>query len=161
MKQLEELSLAALRSQLDSVDGKTPTQRVLAAIGRKLGASTEELAELHNVSERTVRNWLRRFQKRPIEQAPYDDSRSGRPPKLSDEDKAEFFADLRLSPEAFGFDQEIWAPSLAHQHLESEYNVEYSLTHIRRLMNEAGLSLHNTWSDDSPAKRELDGEFTE
>jgi hypothetical protein len=27
-----------------------PTQRVLTTIGRKLGASTEELAELHDVS---------------------------------------------------------------------------------------------------------------
>jgi len=60
--------------------------------------------------------------------------------KLSDEAKAAFLADLRQSPEELGYDRHSWYPVLAHYHLEEEYGVEYSLRHVYRLLDEAGLT---------------------
>lgn len=140
MIRLENCSLEELHSQLDDLEERVPTQRVLAAIGRKLGRSTGELATLHDVSEQTIRNWLNRFEEQPIERAPYDDSRSGRPPKLSDERKAEFIADLHKSPRVFGYDRRGWVPALAAHHLDDKFDVDYSLVHVRRLMRTAGVS---------------------
>lgn len=161
MIQLENVSLTELRSQLDEVEEKVPTQRVLTAIGRKLGASTEELAKLHDMSTRTISNWLNRFEEQPVEQAPYDDPRSGRPPKLSADQKAEFFADLQQSPEEAGYDRQVWFPLLAHQHLTETYGVEYSLTHVYRLLHQAGLSWRTARPRHYDADPEAEANFQE
>ena len=140
MGRVHHLSLDELHEQLDRTEGNVPTQRVLAAIGRKQGATLEDLAERHNVAEKTIWNWLDRFADRPLKEAPYDDERSGRPAKLSDEAKADFLADLQHSPEELGYHRHSWYPVLAHHHLQEEYGVEYSLRHVYRLLDEAGLT---------------------
>jgi transposase len=154
MIELDNVSLEELRMQLDEVDEKVPTQRVLTAIGRKLGLSTDTLAALNDVSAQTIRNWLNRFKDHPIDRAPYDESRSGRPPKLSDDQKAEFFDDLHKSPEELGYDRQVWFPALAYRHLKETYDVEYSPSQIYRLLHEAGLS----WRTARPRHYEADSE---
>lgn len=149
---LKNVSLDELQTLLDEIDEKVPTQRVLTAIGRKLGLSTDTLAALNDVSEQTIRNWLHRFENQPIDQAPYDDSRSGRPPKLTDEQKVEFFADLNESPEDVGYERQVWFPALAYRHLKETYGVEYSPSQIYRLLHEAGLS----WRTARPRHYEAD-----
>ena len=140
MGRLDHLTLDELHEQLGQTEGNTPTQRVLAAIGRIQGAPLAELAERHNVAEKTIRNWLDRFEERNLEEAPYDDPRTGRPTKLSEEQKTAFLANLQESPREFGYDRDSWFPELAHHHLSEEYGVEYSLRHVYRLMAEAGLT---------------------
>lgn len=154
MIKLENVSLDELQTLLDEIDERVPTQRVLTAIGRKLGLSTGTLAELNDVSDQTIRNWLNRFENQPIDQAPYDDSRSGRPPKLTDEQKGEFFVDLHNSPEEVGYDRQVWFPALAYRHLKEAYDVEYSPSQIYRLLHEAGLS----WRTARPRHYEADSE---
>jgi transposase len=161
MIELENVSLDELRTLLDEVDERVPTQRVLTAIGRKLGLSTDTLAALNDVSDQTVRNWLNRFKDQPIDQAPYDDSRSGRPPKLTDEQKAEFFADLHNSPEDVAYDRQVWFPALAYRHLKETYDVEYSPSQIYRLMHEAGLSWRTARPRHYEADPEAEAEFQE
>lgn len=161
MIQLKDISLEDLRTQLAEVEGKAPTQRVETAIGRKLGLSTETLAELHDVSDQTIRNWLNRFKEQPIDQAPYDDPRSGRPSKLTDEEKTEFFADLHESPEEAGYDRQVWFPLLAYHHLMETYDVEYSLRHVYRLLDEAGLSWRTARPRHYEADPEEEAEFQE
>lgn len=144
MGRLDQLTLEDLHEQLDRTEGNVPTQRVMAAIGRKQGTSIEELAKRHNVAEKTIRNWLDRFVERALDEAPYDDDRSGRPAKLTDEQKATFFYDLQQSPETLGYDRPSWFPELARHHLKVEYDVKYSLRHVYRLLEEAGLSYRST-----------------
>jgi transposase len=95
------------------------------------------LAERHDVTLQTIRHWLRRFTDQPIHEAPYAEVRSGRPPKLTDDKKAEFFADLHNSPEYVGFDRQVWFPLLAYRHLKATYDVEYSMRQVYRLLHEA------------------------
>jgi len=63
-------------------------------------------------------------------------------------------AEVNESPEGVGFDRQAWFPWLVYHHLKSEYSVEYSLRHIRRLMREAGL----TWRTARPEHYEGDPE---
>ena len=140
MGRLDQLSVSDLHELLEQMEGNIPTQRVLAAISRKQGATIEELAERHNVAEKTIRNWLDRFAEKPVAEAPYDESRSGRPGKLTEEQKEQFFTDLRGSPEDAGYDRPSWFPKLAQHHLAKEYGVEYSLRHVYRLTKEAGVT---------------------
>lgn len=137
MGRLDDVTLEELREQLKRTDEKVPAQRLLAAIGRKQGDTIATLAERHDVTNKTIQNWLDRFEEQPLDRAPYNEDRSGRPPKLTDDQKDEFFQDLQRSPEAQGYDRETWTPSLAARHLEQKFDAEYSLRHVRRLMNRA------------------------
>lgn len=139
MDRLNDVSLEELHEQLDETDGNVPTQRVLAAIGRKQGARLDELAERHNIAEKTVRNWLDRFAEEPLAEAPYDDDRSGRPAKLSSEEKEKLFEELHQPPIDLAYDREAWDPGLVQSHVAKKYDVDYSLRHIYRLMDEADL----------------------
>ena len=154
MVRLEDIPKEDLWHLLDDIEGSVPTQRVLAAIATKQGDSTSRLADRHNVSQQTIRNWLDRFEDRPLEDAPFDDARAGRPRKLSEEEYERLMDELRESPEEVGFDRQAWFPRLVYHHLQSEYGVEYSLRHIRRLMREAGL----TWRTARPTHHEGDPE---
>lgn len=139
MGRLDDYSLDDLHEQLERTEGNTPTQRVLAAIGRKQGATLDELAERHGVTEKTVRNWLDRFAEQPLADAPYDEKRSGRPKELTDEARKAFLEDLRESPVAVGYGREEWDPGLARHHLSEAYGIEYSHRHVYRLLDEAGV----------------------
>ena len=140
MSQLDSVSMEELHEILSEVDGRTPAQRILAAIAYKQGDSKTQLAERHDVTWTTVDNWLNRFAEQPIEQAPYDEQRSGRPPKLTEEQREALFKQLHESPEEFGYDRQAWFPTLVYHHVNEQFGAEYSLRHIRRLMGEAGLS---------------------
>lgn len=140
MGRLEEVSMAELHEVLAAVDERTPAERILAAIAYKQGDSKSRLAERHDVSWKTVDSWLARFAERPVERAPYDEQRPGRPPKLTEEQRAALFRDLRKSPEAVGYDRQTWDPALVQRHVEETFGVEYSLRHVRRLLDEAGVS---------------------
>lgn len=154
MGRLDNITLEDLQNQLDRTEGEVPTNRVLAAIGRKQGDTLEKLAERHSVCEKTIRNWLDRFAEQPIQQAPYDEDRSGRPTKLTDEEYDEFISDLYDSPTEVGYDRQVWFPLLAYNHLKNKFNVEYSKRHVRRMMSKAGLS----WRTARPRHYDADPE---
>lgn len=159
MGRLDEVSLDELHDQLEQTEGNKPTQRVLAAIGRKQGATLNKLAQRHNVAEKTIRNWLDRFAERSLSEAPYDEDRSGRPPKLSESAQQNLFEQLHQSPSEFGYQREVWFPELVHQHINDTFDVEFSIRHIYRLMNEAGLSYRAARARHYQADPEKESEF--
>jgi transposase len=161
MNQLDSVSMEELHELLSEVDEGIPTQRILAAIAYKQGDSKTRLAERHDVTWKTVDNWLNRFAEQPIEQAPYDEQRSGRPPKLTEEQRDVLFEELHDSPEEFGYDRQAWFPTLVYHHVKEKFDVEYSLRHIRRLMDEAGLSWRTARPRHHEADPELRAEFEE
>jgi transposase len=140
MGRLDGISLEELHELREQTEGETPRERVLAAIGRKQGDTLDTLAERHDVVEKTIRNWLDRFEKEPIEQAPYDDPRSGRPSHLTDAQREELFETLQQRPTALGYEQQAWSTKLFLHHVREEYGVEYSEGHARKLLGKAGLS---------------------
>lgn len=161
MARLDHLTIAKLTTLLGDLEDAVPAQRVLAVIAYKQGDSTARLAERHGVSQQTIRNWLDRFEERPLEEAPFDEHRAGRPRKLTDEEHTQLMEVLQESPEAVGFDYQAWFPRLVYHHLQSEYDVAYSLRHIRRLMHEAGLSWRTARPTHYDADPEQAAEFQE
>ncbi len=53
---MEHLSTEDLQNALDNVEGKKPTQRLLAAIAYKNGVPQIELAEWYGVERKTIYN---------------------------------------------------------------------------------------------------------
>jgi len=155
MSRLENISLEQLQEGLDLVDDQKPTLRLSVGICYKLGNSQTDLATGFGVTRQTVHNWLTRLERlesESIEEVVYDDDRSGRPPKLSQSQQEELFATLRQSPEEQEIDAVSWYPALVRKYIEEEYETEYTLRHVRELMNDAGL----TWKTARPTFRKGD-----
>ena len=141
MDHLNKISVEKLQEALDNVDGKKPTQRLLAAIAYKNGVSQTELAEWYDVQRRTIYSWLKRLNTdESLEQAVSDAHRSGRKRKLSESHQDEFEQIVNEPPEEVGIDAPAWTPALAQGYLEKTYGVKYSIPSCRRLLKEAGLS---------------------
>jgi transposase len=140
MGRFDDITLEELHELREQTEEETPRDRVLAAIGRKQGDQIDTLAERHGVVERTMINWLDRFVEEPIEQAPYDDHRSGRPSKLDEDERSELFEQLQNPPTELGYEQQAWSTKLFLHHVKQEYGVSYSEGHARKLLGKAGLS---------------------
>ena len=141
MDHLDKISVEELQDALDNVEGKKPTQRLLAAIAYKNGVTQTELAAWHNTGRRTIYSWLTRLDTdESLEQAVSDDKRTGRKRKLSESQQEEFEETVHEPPEEVGINAPTSTPALAQDYLEETYGVEYSIPSCRRLLKEAGLS---------------------
>jgi len=139
MDHLDEISIEELQRALDEVEGKKPTQRLLAAIAYKNGVTQTELAEWYGVQRRTIYNWLKRLEADPLDAAVEDARRPGRPRRLSSEQQNELERTLHGAPAEAGYDEGEWTPALVQQFLQDSFDVDYSLPSCRRFMNEAGV----------------------
>jgi transposase len=138
---LDEISVEELQDALDNVDGKKPTQRLLAAIAYKDGVSLTELAKCCDVQRRTIYSWLKRPDTdESLERAISDDKRTRRKQKLSESQLEEFEETVHEPPEEVGIDAPAWTPALAQQFLEETYGVEYPVSSCRRLLKGAVVS---------------------
>lgn len=137
MPELHDVSTDDLRDALGLVSEKTPTLRLVAAIGHKNGVTQTELSEWLGVERKTIYNWLDRIEgSEDFIDAVTDEPRPGRPRKLNREELERLAEALRTSPEAAGFEAENWSPTMVKTHIESAFDVEYSLPSCRRLPNE-------------------------
>jgi len=161
MGRFDDITLEELHELREQTEGEIPRERVLAAIGRKQGDQIDTLAERHGVVERTIINWLDRFEEEPIEQAPYDAPRPGRPSDLDDDERDQLFEDLQHPPTELGYEQQAWSPKLLLAHVKDKYDVEYSKGHARKLLGKAGLSCRTARPRNHEADPELKVEFQE
>ena len=160
MDHLNKISVEKLQEALDNVDGKKPTQRLLAAIAYKNGVSQTELAEWYDVQRRTIYSWLKRLDTdESLEQAVSDAHRSGRKRKLSGLHQDEFEQTVNEPPEEVGIDAPAWTPALAQEYLEETYGVKYSIPSCRRLLKEAGLSYQKPRRTAAEADEDDEKEF--
>ena len=96
------------------------------------------MSKASGLTTRTLSNWLsivdnEGFEKlRAIKQ-------SGRPDKLSDEQKAEIKKVLRESPDKHGYC--VWDGISLSDYITSKYDIKYSIRQCQRLFHELGFSL--------------------
>ena len=162
MEHLEEITIDELHDALDTVDGKRPTQRLLAAIAYKNGVTQTELAEWFDTGRRTIYSWLQRLDTdEPLAEAVSDDHKSGRNRKLSESKLDEFRETVHESPREAGYDEPAWTTKLVRHHLAETYDVEYSIPSCRRLLKEAGLSYQKPRPTNAKAEPEDRDKFDE
>jgi len=141
MDKLDGVSLSALQDQLDAADSAKATKRLMVAIAYKDGVSVSVLAERYGVPESTLYYWLDRIADKPLSEAVEDDERPGRPSELAADEREAVFDALGDSPTAHGFDADSWSPELVREFIDCEYDVSYSLGHVRRMLRDADVSL--------------------
>ena len=134
MNKLENVDTAALRESLSEAPTAKAAKRLMIALAYADGVRVDTLSDRYGIPRTTVYSWLDRFLFEPIEEAVEDESRPGRPPKLSDSQREQLLADLAQSPTEFGYESAEWSPELVRIHLENVYETSYSLGHVRRLI---------------------------
>lgn len=138
MTRIEDVPMEGLRVATESFDEHRSIRRLYAAILYKQGVPAPRIAEWFDVRPATVYGWLDRLEAtESILEAVTDDTRPGRPTKLNEEERGEFFELLSHPPTAVGMDSDKWTPQLAKALLASRYGVDYSERHLRRLLNQA------------------------
>lgn len=154
-EKIGEMTVDELRSKLAEVDddGKA-VKRLVAAIAYKQGQSPADIEETFGFSKNNVYEWLDRFEERGLEEALYDESKPGRPSRLTDEQREELEAVLHESPEEVGYDVQAWTPQFVQHWINEHFDIEYTQRHVRRLMDDAGLS----WRTARPKHYEADPE---
>ena len=150
---IPETSLEELKDYLveEDDDGKA-VKRLFTAIAYKHGQSPAEIENRYGIPRQNVYQWLNRIEERGLPEALYDEPKPGRPPRLTDEQVEKLEAVLRDSPTTVGYDAETWEPTLVRHWLNEQFDVEYTLRHVRRLMGKAGL----TWRTARPRHYEYD-----
>nr|WP_256290567.1 IS630 family transposase [Halobellus inordinatus] len=179
MASLDNVSTEDLRQVLAEVEGKKPSQRLMAAINylEEDGATLEEVAERYGYTAGWLSRWLDRLERladEPFEEVVYDEPREGRPSELSEQEYDQFVEVLHDSPEEVGLDAPAWSVPLARHYLAEEFGVEYCERYVRRLMSEAGLSwktarpefyksderAQEAWQEGFKKRDNLDDEYT-
>lgn len=134
--------LSKLKTHLDHLKKQniTPSSvrtmiRIKALIAYYKGSSLDEIARCYDVSEKSVKEWIKRFEKDGLEGL-NDEERSGRPPKLP----AEKLEELKEIIEKQN--QRIWVARHVYVLLVTTFGVVYAVKYIPQLLDRIGLSYH-------------------
>ena len=111
--------------------------RVKALIAYYKGNKIKTVANCFDVSEKTLKRWIKRFEAQGCESLE-DKSRSGRPPKLS----AEQLEELKKIIEEDN--QRVWVARHVYILIVSTFSMVLSVRYIPELLRSIGLSFHKT-----------------
>ena len=82
------------------------------------GVSFDDIATRLNISKRTVRLCISKFNKGGLDSALFDAKRSGRPNEVSDDAKAWIINIACQRPADLGYSQELWTLAKLHKHVQ-------------------------------------------
>ena len=134
MTKLDGVSAGRLRSRLSRADDPKAVKRLMIALAYVDGESVSALSRRYGIPASTIYYWLDRLEERPLDEAVADDSRPGRPRELTEEERDRLASDLRDPPGEHGYDAAEWTSALVREHVDREFDVEYSPGHVRRLL---------------------------
>jgi transposase len=138
-EKIDDIPEQDLKARVDVHRTSKPVWRLVAAIEYKHGVKPAAFEAKYGIPRDTVYSWLDRFEERGVDRALEDEPIPGPPSRLAGDERRRFFDDLRSPPDRLGYDTRTWDPPLVRRHLEAEYGVEYSLRHVMRLLDDAGM----------------------
>ena len=136
MNKLENIDPDALREIFAETTDPKAVKRLMIALAYRDGVSVETLSERYGISSSTIYSWFDRFEEDSIAEAIRDEHRPGRPALLDEQEQKYLVKTLQSHPTEFGFDGESWTPKLVQEYIRQEYQVSYSLGHVRRLVRQ-------------------------
>ena len=129
--------------------GDLETRRRRAIELLRKGRSPREVAEMVGVDRRSVYRWQEQVAEGGV-RAIRAKRASGRPPKLTEEQKREFEGILLAGAQACGFVSELWTCPRMASIIEERFGVRYHIDHLPRLMRQMG------WSPQKPTRRAIE-----
>lgn len=119
------------------------------------GYSIQEITKILNLDVRTVRQWIKRFNKEGI-QGLYEHPRSGRPEKKS-RYREKTLETIRKNPEEVGEAFASWTLETLHAQINNEIKGSISISTLRRILYDAGWkcrSLKSIYESNAPTQKE-------
>ena len=135
---LPTISLRQLRNAYNAEQNAKAKIRLLCAIHRKQGESTDSIMSISNLSKSTVHDILHRFVERSLggKDAIKQD---GRPPKLTVKQRRKLLYILDQGPP---YNQSgLWTTKEVRELIRKEFDVNYTPVHVWELLQAAGFSI--------------------
>ena len=140
-----------LKKQTGSQQLRKAMERAKALLAYYKGIGTKAIAQVFNFSERTLKNWIKKFNSYGLESL-HDEERSGRPRKLNPAQEAE------LKQMVVEQNQRVWTARHVYQLVLNTMGVSFSVKYLPQLLGRVGLSFHQTMYDlvkrDSEKRRQ-------
>ena len=132
-----ELLLQTGKEIMSSSDESRFHFRVFAVNMVLSGCSASQIGEMAGVSKAAVTGWVKIADEQGFD-ALKPKRRSGRPRKLTDEQRSSIDTVLQSDPKDFGF--KVWdGPSLS-AYIEDQFGISFSIRQCQRLFHELGYS---------------------
>jgi len=112
-------------------------QGIMLSLERR---STVEIARLLKVHRSRVFAWITAWNEYR-EKGLLEGHRSGRPSRLSGEEKEQLEDIVDSGPVAYGFHTGVWTSPMIAQVIEDEFDVRYHPGHVRKLLKRMGFSV--------------------
>jgi len=157
-KFLPEISEKELKGLYKKEKKTKPKLRLLATILRKEGKTLDDIAYSIQKPKTTIHDWLQRLKTGDLEKL-YDIKQTGRPSKLSKEEKKELERILSESPEKQDIPFAIWTTSLVQYAIHKLFNVLYGIRNVEYLVKELGFSLQKPRQEHRKANKKAQEEF--
>jgi len=126
-----------LKARLDWREGRRRRAWEL----RQAGWKHAEIAAALGVTRGAVSQWLTRARVEGVEEGLRAHPASGRPPKLTPEQRAQLPALLDRGAEAYGFRGQVWTCKRVGAVIRRTFGVTYDPSHIARLLHRLGYSV--------------------
>ena len=139
VKQIKNYSSEQIKAIIDTDDKYKLGIRLYAVYQLSKGKASRELEDLYNVSFKQICNWANRFDQNGVEGL-LNHPRSGRPSKLTQDQKNELQVCLAKSPEEFGYNTANWSGPLVKDFLQKRFSVEYKQANVYNLLHSLGFS---------------------
>jgi transposase len=128
-------------------------RRRLAAAQELLnGVSQARVARKFGVSRTTASRWQRALAGDETLESLRKRRATGRPSRLSPEQRAEVAAMYAAGPRAWGFDAERWTTARLSDAIHHRFGVRYDPDHVGRLMHRLGLRKRNQAPAELPQR---------
>ncbi len=115
-------------------------RRAKAVLGIMDGMSAEEVAGELSTSVSTVNRWVQWYNRDGLEGL-RPKRQSGRPPKLTNEQKAELGTLVEAGPQAANYQSGVWVAAMIADLIYSRFGVQYHPGHVTRLLHQIGFSV--------------------
>ena len=132
-----ELLLKQGKSIMSSTDESRFLFRVFAVNMVLSGCPASQIGELAGVSKAAVTGWVKTADEQGFD-ALRTGQRSGRPPKLSMEQRSEIDKALQADPDEFGF--KIWDGPNLSRFIHDKFGIELCVRQCQRLFHDLGYS---------------------
>ena len=105
------------------------------------GNNCENVAGLFDNSPRTISNWIHRINKEKSIEVLKDKKKSGRKPRLNDEQEDVLKKCLIKHPSEFGLNANIWDGKTLSYFIEKQFGIKLKVRQCQRLFHKLGFSL--------------------
>lgn len=134
-EKIPDVTPTRVKAALPEASSPKAVKRLVAAREYLAGHSPADIEAKYGFPEQTVYEWLDRLERRGLADGLDDDEPPGRPPRLGDDRLERLKAALQSPPVQAGYEEPRWNARLVQNYVRTEFGVDFSKRHARRLLH--------------------------